>query len=76
MDQDPSTGLTYEIRVRGHLSEAWSQWFEGLTITNLENGEGILLGKVVDQAALQGILTRIGDLNLALISINPAVPGD
>ncbi len=76
MNQDPSTGLTYEIRVRGHLSEAWSQWFEGLTITNLENGEGILLGRVVDQAALQGILTRIGELNLALISVNPAVPGD
>ncbi len=65
--------MTYEIRVRGHLSEAWSQWFDGLTITNLENGEGVLLGKVVDQAALQGILTRISDLNLILVSVNRVI---
>ncbi len=71
MDNVPSTGSMYEIRIKGHLSEQWSQWFDGLTILNFENGEGILLGKIMDQAALQGILTRIGDLNLTLISVNP-----
>ncbi len=73
MDSVPSTGITYEIRIKGRLSEQWSQWFDGLTILNLENGEGILRGKVIDQAALQGILTRIGDLNLTLISVNPII---
>ncbi len=73
MDNVPSTGSMYEIRIKGHLSEQWSQWFDGLTILNFENGEGILLGKIMDQAALQGILTRIGDLNLTLISVNPII---
>ncbi len=71
MDNVPSTEITYEIRVKGHLSEQWSQWFDGLAIRNLENGDGVLLARVIDQAALQGILTRIGDLNLTLISVNP-----
>jgi hypothetical protein len=73
MDSASPTGIAYEIRIKGHLNEQWSEWFDGLTICNLENGEGILLGKVIDQAALQGILTRIGDLNLTLISVNPII---
>ena len=51
---DPRGGL--EIRVQGHLDSSWSEWFDGMTITNVENGEAILSGPVVDQAALQGVL--------------------
>jgi hypothetical protein len=60
----------YEIRVKSHLESAWAEWFDGLTISNLENGEGVLSGPLPDQAALQGILKRIGDLGLSLISVN------
>ncbi len=72
----PNNGIDYEIRIKGHLSEEWSLWFEGLKITNCENGEGVLSGRLVDQSALQGILTRIGDLNLVLISVNPVMKED
>ena len=59
----------YEIRVGGHLSQRFSDWFNGMSITNLENGETVLRGAVVDQAALHGLLNRIRDLNLKLISV-------
>jgi hypothetical protein len=61
----------YHIIVKGHLDESWKDTFEGLTITNLENGEALLSGLVQDQAALQGLLNRISNLGLVLISINP-----
>lgn len=60
----------YEIRVEGHLSERWSDWFDGLAILNDPNGETILRGPFVDQAALFGTLTKIQGLNLTLISVN------
>ena len=60
----------YEIRVENHLSENWTDWFEGLTIHNEPNGETVLSGSFVDQAALFGILTRVDSLNLTLISVN------
>jgi len=59
----------YEIRVEGHLAARWSEWFEGLAICKQPNGETTLTGLVVDQAALFGVLIRIHDLNLVLISI-------
>ena len=59
-----------EIRVQGHLDSSWSEWFDGMTITNVENGEALLSGPVVDQAALQGVLRKIRDLGLSLISVN------
>lgn len=62
-------GNWYEIRVRGHLGEEWSDWFEGLAFKPLENGEMLLSGRIVDQAALIGILTKLNRLNLALISV-------
>ena len=61
---------TYEIRVKGHLDETWSDWFEGLTISNLANGEALLAGRLPDQAALYGILNHISSLGLQLISVN------
>ena len=65
----------YEIRVEGHLADRWSDWFEGLAICNDPNGEVTLTGLLSDQAALFGMLTKIHDLNLILISVHrrPAV---
>lgn len=60
----------YEIRVRSHLTERWSDWFEGLAIRYEPSGETILSGTLVDQAALFGLLTKIHALNLTLISVN------
>jgi len=62
--------LVYEIRVEGHLTERWSDWFDGLTIHNEPNGETVLSGVFVDQAALFGMLIKIHSLNLTLISVN------
>lgn len=59
-------GRVYEIRVQGHLSEIWADWFEGLTIERLDNGETVLSGCIIDQAALMGILNKIHRLNLTL----------
>lgn len=63
----------YEIRINGHLENTWNDWFGGLTISNLENGEAMLSGYLPDQAALHGVLKRIGNLSLILVSVN-AVP--
>ncbi len=59
----------YEIRVRGHLSSHWSDWFEGMELRWTDRGETILSGPVVDQAALMGILNKLHRLNLTLLSI-------
>jgi hypothetical protein len=67
--------MNYEIRIRGELDAGWSDWFAGLTCINLAGGETILTGSLPDQAALHGVLTRIRDLNLVLISIR-RVGGD
>jgi hypothetical protein len=60
----------YEIRIEGQLADRWSQWFEGLSIHADPNGETTLIGRLPDQAALLGMLTRIHNLNLTLISVN------
>jgi len=60
----------YRIRVKGHLDERWSEWFDGLGITNLKNGETMLSGEIVDQAALHGVLAKVRDLNLALVAVS------
>ena len=59
----------YEIRLKGHLAERWAGWFDGLTITLEENGDTLLSGPVVDQAALHGLLKKVRDLGLPLISV-------
>lgn len=61
--------LTYEIRLQGHMHEEWADWFDGFAITCLENGEMLLVGEVADQSALHGVLEKIRNLNLKLISI-------
>ena len=60
----------YEIRLQGQLDQRWSDWFEGFTLTNQSDGTTTLTGPVVDQAALHGLLRRIGDLGVTLISLN------
>jgi len=60
----------YQIRIQGHLDNQWSDWFEGLTITLEEGGDTLLTGPVVDQAALHGLLKKVRDLGMPLLSIN------
>lgn len=67
-----TTGARYQIRVQGHLSADWSDWFDNLAITNTENGETVISGIIRDQAALYGVLTRIQNLALALLSVTRA----
>jgi hypothetical protein len=64
----------YEIRVKGQLDHQWSEWFEGLAISHDGEGNTILHGPLVDQAALQGVLMKIHDLALTLLAVNPIVP--
>ncbi|HZD58701.1 MAG TPA: hypothetical protein VE136_18360 [Anaerolineales bacterium] len=66
----------YEIRVEGHLTDRWSDWFEGLAIRNELKGETTLSGMLSDQAALFGLLNKIQSLNLVLISVNRSSPKD
>ena len=60
----------YEIRIKGHLADRWSPWFDGLTITLEQSGHTLLTGPVVDQAALHGLLRKVRDCGLPLISVN------
>ncbi len=67
---DLSEPLIYQIRLKGHLGSEWTDWFEGLTVTLEEDGETLLTGPVIDQAALHGLLKKIRDLGMPLISVN------
>ncbi|MGA2380893.1 MAG: hypothetical protein ABSG85_16475 [Spirochaetia bacterium] len=62
----------YEIRIRGILSPEWAEWFDGLEIRQEADEVTVLMGSVPDQAALHGLLARVRDLNLTLISVNPS----
>jgi hypothetical protein len=64
----------YQIRLRGHLGPQWAAWFAGLTIRLEENGETVLTGTVVDQAALHGVLRKVRDLGLPLLAVNRLGP--
>jgi hypothetical protein len=71
---DPSQPMVYQIRIKGHLSRQWTDWFEGLTITLEDNGDTLLTGTVVDQAALHGLLKKVRDLGTPLLSVNSVDP--
>ena len=73
---DPGQPTVYQIRIKGHLNDQWTNWFEGLTITLEEDGSTLLTGLVVDQAALFGLLKKVRDLGMPLISINCVEPGN
>jgi hypothetical protein len=62
--------MIYQIRIKGHLGQQWTDWFEELTITLEENGDTLLTGPVVDQAALHGLLKKVRDLGMPLLSVN------
>ncbi len=67
--------LVYQIRIKGHLGPQWTDWFGGLTITLEDNGETLLTGPVVDQAALHGLLRKVRDLGMPLVSVVGVKPG-
>jgi len=73
---DPGQPIVYQIRLRGRLSDGWTNWFEGLTITLEGDGDTLLTGSVVDQAALFGLLKKVRDLGMQLVSINCVEPGN
>jgi hypothetical protein len=66
--------VIYQIRIKGHLDSQWTDWFGGLTITLEEDGDTLLTGPVVDQAALHGLLRRVRDLGMPLVSVNRLEP--
>jgi len=72
---DPDQPIVYQIRIKGHLDPQWKHWFEGLTITLEEDGDTLLTGPVVDQAALHGLLRKVRDLGMRLISVTSVEPG-
>lgn len=67
--------MVYQIRIKGRLGSQWTNWFEGLTITLEDNGDTLLTGPVVDQAALHGLLRKVRDLGMPLVSVSPLEPG-
>ena len=71
---DPDQPLVYQIRVKSHLGSDWTDWFEGLTITLEDDGDTLLTGPVVDQAALHGLLKKVRDLGIPLVSVIPVTP--
>jgi hypothetical protein len=71
----PSHPAVYQIRLKGHLGSQWADWFGGLTITLEEDGDTLLTGPVIDQAALFGLLKKVRDLGMPLVSVSPLEPG-
>ena len=71
---DPAEPIVFQIRIKGHLGSEWADWFGGMTITLQDNGDMLLTGPVVDQAALHGLLKRVRDLGMLLLSVNRVEP--
>ncbi len=67
--------MVYQIRLKGHLSHEWKDWFGGLTVTLEDDGDTLLTGSVVDQAALFGLLKKVRDLGMPLVSVNRVAAG-
>lgn len=73
-DTDSSGPTIYQIRIEGHLGPQWSDWFGGLSVTLEDDGDTLLTGSVTDQAELHGLLKRVRDLGMPLISVNRVRP--
>lgn len=71
---DPAADQHYEIRVRGHLGTRWATWFDGMTLTPDDDGTSLIRGTVVDQAALHGLLQKLRDLGITLMSLTALEP--
>jgi len=74
-DERPEDGQ-YEIRLRGHLETRWAAWFDGMTLSHERDGSTVLSGPVVDQAALHGLLQKVRDIGLPLVSVTYVEPHD
>lgn len=74
-ESDPNLPPVYQIRIKGHLDRKWKDWFEGMSITLEDGGETLITGSVVDQAELHGLVKKVRDLGLPLISVNRLDPG-
>jgi hypothetical protein len=74
MRSNPSCPIYYEIRIAGHLSAQWMDWFEGLSICLETDGTTLITGPLADQAALHGLLKKVRDLGLSLLSVNQVPP--
>jgi hypothetical protein len=74
LNSDPDESTLYQIRLKGHLGPQWAEWFGGLTVTLAGNGDTLLTGPVIDQAALHGLLKRVRDLGIPLISVSRVNP--
>ena len=72
--QREPTGEIYEIKIKGHLNDSWADWFDGMAFTHESDGSTTLTGKIIDQAALHGMLKKIRDLGIPLLSVNPLDP--
>jgi hypothetical protein len=75
VSSDLDQPMVYQIRIKGHLGPQWTDWFGGMTITLEEDGDTLLTGPVVDQAALHGLLKKVRDLGMPLISAVRVKPG-
>lgn len=65
----PSQSMVYQIKIEGHLGQQWTDWFDGLTITLEDDGDTVLTGPLIDQAALHGLLKKVRDLGTPLVSV-------
>jgi len=72
---DPSQPMVYQIRIKGHLGRQWTDWFEGLDITLEDLGQTLLTGPVVEAVALYGVLKKVRDVGMPLVSVSPVKPG-
>ena len=72
---EPGQPAVYQIRIKGHLGRDWTDWFGGLSITLDDNGDTLLTGPLVDQAALHGLLRKVRDLGMPLLSVTSVEPG-
>ena len=71
---EPGQPVVYQIRIKGHLDQQWTEWFDGLIITLEDNGDTLLTGPVIDQAALHGLLRKVRDLGMPLLSVDNLKP--
>jgi hypothetical protein len=74
LDTDPNEPVVYQIRLKGHLGSRWADWFGGMAMSLETNGDTLLIGPVVDQAALHGVLKKVRDLGMPLIAVIRVTP--